>query len=77
MSATISIPIDQQLYEQAQHKARLEHRSTAEQIEFWAKLGQAALENPDLPVSFIEQSLLSLMESHDNLEPFVPRSRQT
>lgn len=77
MSATISIPIDQQLYEQAQHKARLEHRSTAEQIEFWAKLGRAALENPDLPVSFIEQSLLSLMESHDNLEPFVPRSRQT
>jgi hypothetical protein len=75
MSATISIPIDQQLYEQAQHKARLEHRSTAEQIEFWAKLGRAALENPDLPVSFIEQSLLSLMESHDNLEPFVPRSR--
>jgi hypothetical protein len=77
MTATISIPIDQQLYEQARHKAHTNHCSTAEQIEFWAKLGQAALENPDLPISFIEQSLLSLMESHDNLEPFVPRSRQT
>jgi hypothetical protein len=77
MTATISIPIDQQLYEQAQHKAHINHCSTAEQIEFWAKLGQAALENPDLPISFIEQSLLSLMESHDNLEAFVPRSRQT
>jgi hypothetical protein len=76
MSATISIHIDQQLYEQAQHKAELEHRSTAEQIEFWAKLGRAALENPDLPISFIAESLLSLMESPRNLSPFVPRSGQ-
>jgi hypothetical protein len=76
MTATVSIHIDQQLFEQAQHTAELEHRSTSEQIEFWAKLGQAALENPDLPVSFIAESLLSLMESHTALEPFVPRSRQ-
>lgn len=76
MSATISIHIDQQLYEQAQHKAEVEHRSAVEQIEFWAKLGRAALENPDLPVSFIAESLLSLMESHHDLEPFVPRSQQ-
>jgi hypothetical protein len=73
---TVSIPIDQQLYEQAQDKAHINHCSTSEQIEFWAKLGRAALENPDLPISFIEQSLLSLMESHDELEPFVPRSRK-
>lgn len=77
MTTTVSIPIDQQLYEQARHKADINHRSTAEQIEFWAKLGQAALENPDLPISFIEQSLLSLLEVHNPLEPFVPRSRQT
>jgi hypothetical protein len=76
MRAAISIHIDQQLFEQAQHKAELEHRSTSEQIEFWAKLGRAALENPDLPASFIAESLLSLMESHAELEPFVPRSRQ-
>ncbi len=75
MSATISIHIDQQLYKQAQHKAEVEHRSAVEQIEFWAKLGRAALENPDLPVSFIAESLLSLMESHHDLETFVPRSQ--
>jgi hypothetical protein len=74
MSETISIHIDQQLYEQAQHKAETEHRSAVEQIEFWAKLGRAALENPDLPVSFIAESLLSLIESHQELEPFVPRN---
>ncbi|MDD2722971.1 MAG: ParD-like family protein [Methylovulum sp.] len=73
MTATISIAIDQELYEQAQDKAALEHRSTTEQIEFWAKLGRAALENPDLPISFIAESLLSLMEPHTELEPFMPR----
>ncbi len=76
MTATISVPIDPQLYEQARHKAQINHCSIPEQIEFWAKLGQAALDNPDLPIGFIEQSLLSLMEPHDELEPFVPRSRQ-
>lgn len=76
MNATISIHIDQQLYVQAQHQAELEHRSPVEQIEFWAKLGRAALENPDLPISFIAESLLSLMDSQRSLEPFVPRSQQ-
>ncbi|MDP2901556.1 MAG: ParD-like family protein [Methylovulum sp.] len=75
MTATVSVFIDQQLYEQAQHKAALEHRSAAEQIEFWAKLGRAALDNPDLPINFIALSLLSLMEPYDGLEPFVPRSQ--
>jgi hypothetical protein len=72
MNMTISI--DQQLYEQAQHKAETEHRSVAEQIEFWAKIGRAALDNPDLPVSFIAESLLSLNDKQRNLELFVPRS---
>jgi hypothetical protein len=76
MSATISIHIDQQLYEQAQHTAEVEHRSATELVNFWAKLGHAALENPDLPISFIAESLLSLTDSQRNLEPFVPRSRQ-
>lgn len=76
MNATISIPIDQQLYKQAQHKAELEHCSADELVNFWAKLGRAALENPDLPVSFIAESLLSLMDSQRDLEPFIPRSRQ-
>ena len=76
MNATVYIPIDQQLYEQAQHKAGIEHRSAVEQIEFWAKLGLAPLENPNLPVSSIAESLLSLMDSQHSLEPFVPKSHQ-
>lgn len=73
---TISISIDQQLYEQASNNAKINHCSADEQIVFWAKLGRAALENPDLPISFIEQSLLSLLESHEALESFIPRSQK-
>ena len=49
MSASTSIRINQDLYEQAKQDAALEHRSIAGQIEFWARVGRAALDNPDLP----------------------------
>ena len=75
MSATTSIRIDQTLYNQAKADATAEHRTIAGQIEFWAKVGRAALDNPDLPVSFIAESLASLAEPREHAAPFVPRSR--
>lgn len=75
MPSTTSIRIDQRLYEQAKADALAEHRTIAGQIEFWAKVGRAALDNPDLPVSFIAESLASLAESRAEATPFVPRSR--
>lgn len=74
MSATTSIRIDQSLYNQAKADAATEHRSIAGQIEFWAKVGRAALDNPDLPVSFVAESLASMAESREDTTPFVPRS---
>ena len=74
MSATTSIRIDQSLYNQAKTDAAAEHRTIAGQIEFWAKVGRAALDNPDLPASFIAESLMSLAESREDSTPFVPRS---
>ena len=53
-----------------------EHRTIAGQVEFWAKVGRAALDNPDLPVSFIAESLVSLAEPREQVTPFVPRSRK-
>lgn len=76
MNATTSIRIDQQLYDQARIDAAAEHRTIAGQVEFWAKLGRAALDNPDLPVSFIAESLISLAEPRDQATPFVPRNRK-
>jgi hypothetical protein len=74
MAVSTSIRIDQEFYEQAKQDATLEHRSIAGQIEFWARVGRAALDNPDLPVSFVAESLASMAEPRDQLQPFVPRS---
>ena len=76
MSATTSIRIDHNLYEQAKADAAAEHRTIAGQVEFWAKVGRAALDNPDLPVSFVAESLASLSEPREQSTPFIPRSRE-
>ena len=77
MSATTSIRIDQALYDQAKADAAAEHRTIAGQVEFWAKVGRAALDNPDLPVSFIAESLASMADPREHATPFVPRNRAT
>ena len=76
MSTSTSIRIDQTLYDQARCEAVSEHRTIAGQIEYWAKVGRAALDNPDLPVSFVAESLASLAEPRSEATPFVPRSIQ-
>lgn len=72
---TTSIRIDQALYNQAKHDAAAEHRTIAGQIEYWAKVGRAALDNPDLPVSFVAESLASMAEPREDAAPFIPRTR--
>lgn len=76
MTTTTSIRIDQKLYEQARSEALVEHRTIAGQIEYWAMIGRAALDNPDLPVGFIAESLASMAEPREDATPFVPRSRR-
>ena len=76
MTASTSIRIDQTLYDQARAEAMAEHRSIAGQVEYWAKVGRAALDNPDLPVSFIAESLASMAEPRDEATDFVARSRR-
>ena len=76
MSFYKTIDINLQLYQQAEYDAVSTHRSVAEQIEFWARVGRAALENPDLPVNFIAESLLAMNEPRTELKPFIPHSHQ-
>jgi hypothetical protein len=73
---SMPVRIDDELYEQAKTDAAAEHRSIAGQIEFWAKVGRAALDNPDLPASFIAESLISMAEPREQATPFVPRGRR-
>lgn len=70
------VRIDDTLYEQARAEAQVERRTIAGQIEYWAMVGRAALDNPDLPVSFVAEALLSLAEPREQATPFVPRGRK-
>ncbi len=75
MTTSTSIRIDQTLYNQAKQDAAAEHRTIAGQIEYWAKVGRTALDNPDLPVGFIAESLASMAEPREDAAAFAPRSR--
>lgn len=48
-------------------------RTLHKQIGFEEKVGRAALDNPDLPASFIAESLKSMVEPREDSAPFVPR----
>ena len=64
------VRIDDDLYELAKLEAKIEHRTIAGQIEFWAKVGRAALDNPDLPVDFIAEALISMAEPRERATPY-------
>lgn len=70
------VRIDDGLYEQARAEAYAKHRTIAGQIEYWAIIGRAALDNTDLPVSFIVESLASMREPREQATPFRPRTRR-
>lgn len=71
--ATRSIRIDEELCKYAERMACAEHRSMPMQIEYWAKIGRLALENPDLPVEFIQEVLKAKLLK-DEKEPFEFRN---
>lgn len=73
MSGTISVRIDEELVRSARSAAKAEFRTVQGQVEFWAKVGRAALDNPDLPASFIAESLMSMAEPREESTAFIPR----
>lgn len=72
--STVSVRIDEDLVSAARAAAKAEFRTVQGQVEFWAKVGRAALDNPDLPASFIAECLISMAEPLADRTPFVPRS---
>ena len=66
--------MEDDLCEKATGAAVAENRTLSGQIEHWARIGQAALENPDLPADFIAAALTSLGEPRCDAMPFVPRT---
>jgi hypothetical protein len=57
-----AINVSEQLIEEAKPFAQAMHRSVAEQIEYWARLGRVAEENPDLPINILQDMLVSIEE---------------
>ena len=74
MATTVRIPVEEDFCEQARLATAAENRTVSRQIEHWARIGRAALENPDLPASFIDEALTSLGEPRSDAMPFVPRT---
>lgn len=69
---SMPVRIDDELYEQAKSAAKGECRTIAGQLEFWAKVGKAALDNPDLPVEFVRELMIARLEDRKQLGTFVP-----
>ena len=66
------VRIEDSLYNQAKAVAGSEFRTIAGQIEFWAKVGKAALDNPDQPVDVVRDLLVARNESRESMTEFVP-----
>lgn len=56
------ILISPHLYDLAKAHAQCESRGVSEQIQYWATVGKASLDNPDLPIYFVRDLLLALKE---------------
>lgn len=66
------VRINDELYEQAKTASKGECRTIAGQLEFWAKVGKAALDNPDLPTDFVRELLIARSEDKTKLTIFAP-----
>lgn len=69
--ATQPLRLDEDLIKEATIEAKASFRTMPKQIEYWAKIGSAALANPDLPADFIADCLEGLEEiKAGKSEPF-------
>ncbi|EGQ9326909.1 hypothetical protein D8T49_06665 [Vibrio vulnificus] len=57
-----SIRLDDDFVSDVKVHAEAEMRSVPKQIEYWAKIGKIMTDNPDLPYSFVQESLLASEE---------------
>ena len=71
----IPIRVSSEIYNAAKKIASAEYRSIPNQIEFWAQIGRCALENPDLPIEFLRDTLISKNQARSLAEPFIPKGK--
>ena len=65
---SMSIRIDDALYNAARSRSKAEMRSIPQQVAYWAKIGRVALDNPDLPIEFVRDTLVAMEEESEPFE---------
>ena len=58
----VAVRISDDLVKKARSRSKALKRSISGQIEYWAKIGEIAEDNPDLPFSFIRDILIGMEE---------------
>lgn len=61
----IAVNLDEKLINEARSQSKVMHRSVPKQIEYWARIGRIAEENPNLSYSQIKDILLGLQDLED------------
>jgi hypothetical protein len=75
LCGVVFVNVSNDLYREAKLRGGRNSRSADEQINFWARLGKACIDNPELPTTFVADCLESLSEAQSNgFIPFIPRS---
>jgi len=57
-----AIRVSDKLVNEARLMSKINNRSLTGQIEFWAKIGKLAEENPDIPYHLIKDILIGVQE---------------
>lgn len=72
-----SVRLDDGFVTHARVHAEAENRSLPKQIEYWAKIGQIMIDNPDLSYEFVHESLLATEEVKQGLiKPYVRKTKR-
>ena len=58
-----AVKLSDELVVDAATHGKAQHRSTPRQIEYWARIGKIADENPDLTLGFVKDILSGLEET--------------
>ena len=58
-----AVKLSNELVLDAAAHGKAQHRSTPRQIEYWARIGKIADENPDLTLGFVKDILTGLEEA--------------
>jgi hypothetical protein len=69
---SIAVRISDDLVKKARSRSRALKRSVAGQIEYWAKIGEIAEDNPDIPFSFIQDILIGIEQVKEgDVTPYI------